>query len=204
MRRPASATRSSGLRSRRHPRSQAASGSSTESASGCTSRSAPAARPGRTSRSARSPRSAPQPGEPLVIAKVRNSGRRTLDISGTLALSGGPGGLRAGPFPVKLRTALAPGRSDQVTVRLDRRLPRGPWRARMRLRSGTVQRVAVANLTFPRVASAAKPPLARGNPPGSHYLVLAILGVLLSIGALVLLRFRRALWGRGNLGARTA
>ena len=75
-------------------------------------------------------------GRPLVIAKVRNSSRRTLDISGTLALSGGPGGLRAGPFPVKLRTALAPGRSDRMTVRLDRRLPRGPWRARILLRSG--------------------------------------------------------------------
>ena len=63
----------------------------------------------------------------------------------------------------------------------------------MRLRSGPVQRVAVATLTFPRVASAANPPLARSNPPGSHHLVLAILGgALLSIGALALLRFRRA------------
>ena len=143
-------------------------------------------------------------GRPFVIAKLRNSGRRTLDISGTLTLSAGPGGLRAGPFPVKLRTALAPGTSDQLTVKLDRRLPRGPWRARMRLRSGLVQRVAVATVTFPRVASAAKPPLSRSNPPGSHHLVLAILGVLLSIGALALLRFRRALWGRVHLGARAA
>lgn len=139
-------------------------------------------------------------GRPLVIAKVRNNGRRTLDISGALTLSSGPGGLRAGPFPVKLRTALAPGNSDQLTVRLDRRLPRGPWRARMRLRSGSVQRVAVATLTFPRLASAAKPPLARSIPPGSHHLALGILGVLLSIGALALLRFRRVFWGRGSLG----
>ncbi len=143
-------------------------------------------------------------GRPLVIANVRNRSRRTLDIRGTLALSRGPSGLRAGPFPVELRTALAPGKSDRLTVRLDRRLPLGPWRARIRLTSGSVQRVAVATLTFPRVASAAKPPLARSNPPGSHHLVLALLGVLLSIGALVLLRFGRALWGRGNLGARPA
>ena len=143
-------------------------------------------------------------GQPLVGARVVNSSRRTLDITGTLALSRGPGGLRAGPFPAALRTALAPGKSDRLTVRLDRRLPFGPWRARIRLRSGSVQRVAVATLTFPRVASAAKPPLARSNPPGSHHLVLAILGVLLSIGALALLRFRRALWRRGNMATRAA
>src|SRR4029077_12129575 len=45
-------------------------------------------------------------GEPLVLATVHNSGERTLDISGSLTLSAGPGGLRAGPFPVKLGTAL--------------------------------------------------------------------------------------------------
>ena len=140
---------------------------------------------------------------PLVIAKVRNSGGRTLDISGALTLSGGPGGLRAGPFSVKLRTALPPGNSDRLTVRLDRRLPRGPWRARLRLRSGSVQRVAVATITFPRIASAAKPPLARSAPPGSHLLVSVLLGVLLTIGLLALLRFRRTLWG-GHLGARVA
>ena len=136
-------------------------------------------------------------GRPLVIAKVRNSGGRTLDISGTLTLSEGPGGLRAGPFPVKLRTALAPGNSDRLTVRLDKQLPRGPWRARLRLRSGSVQRVAVGRLTFPRLASAAKPPAARSAPPGSHHLVSVLLGVLLSIGLLALLRFRRTLWGLG-------
>jgi hypothetical protein len=140
---------------------------------------------------------------PLVIAKVRNSGGRTLDISGTLTLSGGPGGLRAGPFPVKLRTALAPGSSDRLTVRLDKRLPRGPWRARLRLRSGSVQRVAVATVTFPRLASVAKPP-SRSAQPGSHHLVSVLLGVLLSIGLLALLRFRRTLWGRRHLGTRVA
>ena len=57
---------------------------------------------GRTSRSARSSRSARRPGSRSSIATIRNSGQRTLDISGTLTLSNGPGGLRAGPFPVKL------------------------------------------------------------------------------------------------------
>ena len=39
-------------------------------------------------------------GDPLIVAKVYNGGRRTLSIRGDLTLSMGPGGLRAGPFPV--------------------------------------------------------------------------------------------------------
>ena len=89
-------------------------------------------------------------------------------------------------------------------MRLDKRLPRGPWRAELRLRSGAVQRVAVATITFPRLASAAKPPAARSTPPGSHHLVSVLLGVLLSIGLLALLRFRRTLRGRRRLGVRVA
>lgn len=89
-------------------------------------------------------------GQPLVVATIHNSGQRTIDISGTLTLSKGPGGVRAGPFAAKLGTPLAPGVSRAVTVRLDKQLPRGPWRAEMRLRGRLIQRVAVATITFPR------------------------------------------------------
>jgi hypothetical protein len=89
-------------------------------------------------------------GEPLVVARIHNRGKRTLDISGSLTLSAGPGGVRAGPFSVKLGAPLSPGDSKPVTVRLDKRLPRGPWRAQIRLRSRLIQRVAVATITFPR------------------------------------------------------
>lgn len=89
-------------------------------------------------------------GQPLVVARIHNSGRRTIAISGNLTLSNGPGGVRAGPFPVKLVMPLTPGASRSVTVRLDKRLPRGPWRAEMRLRGRLLQRVAVATITFPR------------------------------------------------------
>jgi hypothetical protein len=89
-------------------------------------------------------------GQPLVVARIHNSGRRTIAISGNLTLSNGPGGVRAGPFPVKLVVPLTPGASRSVTVRLDKRLPRGPWRAEMRLRGRLLQRVAVATITFPR------------------------------------------------------
>lgn len=89
-------------------------------------------------------------GQPVVVARIHNSGQRTIAISGSLTLSKGPGGVRAGPFPVKLVVPLAPGASRSVTVRLDRGLPRGPWRAEMRLRGRLLQRVAVATITFPR------------------------------------------------------
>ena len=89
-------------------------------------------------------------GQPLVIAKVHNSGKRTIAISGNLTLSNGPGGVRAGPFPVNLVVPLAPGSTRAMTVRLDKQLPRGPWRAQIRLKSRSIQRVAVATVTFPR------------------------------------------------------
>jgi hypothetical protein len=89
-------------------------------------------------------------GQPFVVAKIHNSGQRTIAISGNLTLSKGPGGVRAGPFPVKLVVPLPPGVSRSMTVRLDRRLPRGPWRAELRLRGRLLQRVGVTTITFPR------------------------------------------------------
>ena len=123
-------------------------------------------------------------GQPIVVATVRNSGKRTLDIRGTLTLSGGPGGLRAGPFPVMLGAALGPSGSEPATIRLDRRLPRGPWRAHLRLTSGPLQRMATATITFPR-AAAAHPSTHAGGSSGRR-LVAEILLVLLALVALAL------------------
>lgn len=116
-------------------------------------------------------------GERLVVALVQNSGQSTLEISGNLTLSKGPGGLSAGPIPVKLDTALTPGESKRVNVRLDDQLPRGPWRAQMRLRSGSIQRVAVATITFPRPSAAANAPTAKDAP--RPYRQLGLIGVIL-------------------------
>jgi hypothetical protein len=89
-------------------------------------------------------------GQSLVVARIRNTGKRTIAISGNLTLSNGPGGVRAGPFAAKLVLPLTPGSTRAVTVRLDKQLPRGPWRAQLRLKTRLIQRVAVATLTFPR------------------------------------------------------
>jgi hypothetical protein len=78
---------------------------------------------------------------------------------------------------------------------------RGPWQARMQLRSGLIQRVAVATIRFPRHAGVAKPPTAKVVPAGSsRYVMLAIviLGlVVVAALSLLLSRHRRR---RGDLG----
>jgi hypothetical protein len=88
-------------------------------------------------------------GRPMVLATVHNTGGRALDISGTLQLLAGPGGLRAGPFPVTLGLTLAIGDTEPVTIVLDPKLPAGPWDARIALRSGLVERSARGTISFP-------------------------------------------------------
>jgi hypothetical protein len=95
-------------------------------------------------------------GQPTVVATVHNTGGRALDMSGTLRLGAGPGGLKAGPFPANLGTTLAIGATEPVTILLDQRLPAGPWKARVDLRSGLVQRHAQATITFPAAARDAR------------------------------------------------
>ena len=51
-------------------------------------------------------------GQPTVLATVHNTGGRALDMSGTLQLLAGPGGLSAGPFPATLGTTLAIGDTE--------------------------------------------------------------------------------------------
>ena len=121
-------------------------------------------------------------GQLLVAARVHNTGARTLDIGGTLTLSDGPGGLRAGPFPVHLGTALEPGAAELASVQLDRRLPRGPWRADLRLSSGHIHRSAVATIKFPGVT----PPQAARN--WSHALIAWLAALIAAAGGLLLVR----------------
>jgi hypothetical protein len=87
-------------------------------------------------------------GAPVVTATVRNNGAGTLAISGSLTLSHGPGGLRAGPFQFVLVRPLAPGTSRRVRVQLTKQLPPGPWHVRLQLRSGTTQRGSTATVAF--------------------------------------------------------
>jgi hypothetical protein len=71
------------------------------------------------------------------------------------------------------------GDAGTITVALDKRVPAGPWDARVKLRSGLLVRTARATITFP-VGKAPGPGSAGPNP-----LVWGL--VALVLGALVLL-----------------
>ncbi len=88
-------------------------------------------------------------GQANVVASVRNTGGRALDLSGSLELQEGPVGLRAGPFPARLGSTLAVGATGSVEIELGAEIPSGPWTAMIVLRSGLVERSASAVLTFP-------------------------------------------------------
>lgn len=123
-------------------------------------------------------------GRPTVVATVRNTGRRALDMAGTLRLSAGPGGLGAGPFPANLGTTLAIGGTEPVTIGLDPRLPAGPWHAEITLRSGLVEHVARATVTFPDAGAAAPVrvrPDRRRRVPAVAVLLLGAVAVLVAL-----------------------
>jgi hypothetical protein len=124
-------------------------------------------------------------GRPGVIARVHNTGGRALDMNGTLALTDGPGGLSAGPYPATLGKTLAIGDTQPVAITLDRRLPDGPWNARVRLRSGLLGRTAHATLTFPHATQAS---------PGSSpvpWILLGVAALALALGGASLQQRRR-------------
>ncbi|TDB71345.1 hypothetical protein E1182_25355 [Micromonospora sp. KC721] len=93
-------------------------------------------------------------GDPYVTVEVRNTGRRALDLAGELWLTDGPGGLSAGPVKAEART-LPLGGTAVVPVQLDRRLPDGPWAAKLDLASGWTKRTATNLVSFGPVPAAA-------------------------------------------------
>ncbi len=124
-------------------------------------------------------------GAPRVLATVRNTGGRALDLAGTLVLSDGPGGVRAGPFVATLGTTLAIGGEEPVVIELDGALPAGPWTATVTLRSGRVERAAEATITFPASGSAAARDAT--SPRGGGLSAVSVVAMLAGIGVLVAL-----------------
>jgi hypothetical protein len=131
-------------------------------------------------------------GQPVVYALVHNTGGRALDMSGSLSLSNGPGGLNAGPFTAKLGTTLGVRDTEPVTVLLDKALPAGPWLARITLESGLTKRSAQATITFPDAAgpgneASAAPVVLQQNDDSSGLPLVPILGAAAGVGLLGLI-----------------
>lgn len=123
-------------------------------------------------------------GTPEVLAQVHNTGARALDMTGSLALADGPGSMSAGPFPADLGLTLGIGNFGQVAVRLDKRLPDGPWTTRLTLASGQTQHTVEARLTFPRNPGLGAPVTPQLITSDRYLVPLLILGGI--VGALLL------------------
>lgn len=128
---------------------------------------------------------------PMVQASVRNTGKRALDLSGTLALSKGPGGLSAGPFPIPLGTTLGIGDTKPLTVPLDQQVPNGPWLATITVKSGITERTAKATITFPEMPGAA-PAVPADEPPRLPWWAIGtVIALLLALLAVIVRRRTR-------------
>ena len=85
-------------------------------------------------------------GQPLLVARVRNTGGRAIDLSGQARLTHGPGGTTAGPFRGQQIITLAPGQSADMTFAPGKALPPGPWLVRITLASGFTTRATQATI----------------------------------------------------------
>ena len=137
-------------------------------------------------------------GTPAVLARVRNTGQRALDMRGTLQLSHGPGGLSAGPFGAQVGTTLAPGDSAPVVVPLDKAIRGGPWHAVIDMKSGLLERKAAGDITFPDQAATASPAVKAKALPlyKDKNVVVPIAGGLVGLLLLLLLALALREWLR--------
>jgi hypothetical protein len=84
----------------------------------------------------------------FVRVPVHNTGGTAVDVRGTLQLSGGPGGISAGPFPAETVDTLSPGQSYPDTFTLSKSLPDGPWQASFTMVSGLITKTEKVTLNF--------------------------------------------------------
>lgn len=130
-------------------------------------------------------------GIPRITVGIRNTGKRAVDISGTIALSNGPGGLKTGPIRTDSTVTLAPGQSGTTTATFDRRLQPGPWLGTISLASGLIAHTATATITF--TTGAAVIVKSAGHHETRWWLWLVVAGALaLLMIVFVLRRSRRS------------
>lgn len=127
-------------------------------------------------------------GTPYVLAQVADTGDLAVDLSGSLRLADGPGGVQAGPFPAELGTSLAPGQSEPVSVLLRPGLPLGPWLATLTLTSGSTTRAAAATIRFPAAIATRLPAVPAHRVPltrNRHFLTVLALALVALLALLI-------------------
>ena len=133
-------------------------------------------------------------GNPTVTTLVTNTGGRAVDVTGELTLTEGPAGLSAGPFPLQQSTTIAPGDHQNVVFALNAELPNGPWDAQLKLKSGLVEREAVATITFPDAGQGQT--VTPRTEPLILWIALGAVIILIAIALLWWVRRRNALTNR--------
>jgi len=93
-------------------------------------------------------------GRPSMVAHVKNTGGRAVDLNGSASLTRGPGNTSAGPFPAKQIITLAPGQSGNITFAPPKSVPNGPWQAKVTLVSGLTETTAARTVMFSETARA--------------------------------------------------
>jgi hypothetical protein len=88
-------------------------------------------------------------GQPVIVARVHDTGELAIDLSGQARLSDGPGGITAGPFREQQVVTLAPGQSGNLVFAQSKQLPGGSWRATVTLVSGVTSTTAQSTILFP-------------------------------------------------------
>ena len=124
-------------------------------------------------------------GKPSVTATVHNTGGRALDMSGTLSLSDGPGGLKAGPFPATLGTTLGIGQTEPVSIALPDAITGGPWTATLSLQSDLVKKTVTGRITFPAAGQTSAPVKATPKKTPKEFPVVASAAGALALLALL-------------------
>jgi hypothetical protein len=129
-------------------------------------------------------------GTRLVSVPINNTGGRAIDVRGSMSLSNGPGGLRAGPFNPRSMDTLAPGQSHPVTFALSSKLPEGPWQATFTFKSDLITKTEKVTLNL--ASGSATTASSHKNFP-----IVPVAGgiglfLILVIGGFLILRHRRA------------
>ncbi|MDJ0393931.1 hypothetical protein QMK17_11375 [Rhodococcus sp. G-MC3] len=129
-------------------------------------------------------------GVPQIVTAVTNTGGRAIDPSGTVSLSGGPGGVSTAPVQGS-GGSIAPGQSGSVTFALDPALPSGPWQASVTVTSGLLNKTSDAELTFPDQGSASTTSTESGGIPVWVWIAVAAVVIAIAAGTLVAARRRK-------------
>lgn len=129
-------------------------------------------------------------GSPRVTVRITNTGRRAVDVAGTIGLSDGPGGVQTGLLPTDSTTTLAPGQSADTATSFDPRLLAGPWLVAVNLASGLITHRATATITF-TAAPVVVVPVVRHERASLGWVWMVVAAILIAALVVVGLLVRR-------------